>query len=132
MVNIDVERLDAAIRFYEQGLGLRVKRRLFGGTVAELSGAAVPIFLLQKPAGTPIGNGSTELRNYRRHWTAVHLDLVVAAIEPAIERAQHAGARSEGPVQAFQWGRQVLMSDPFGNGFCLIQWLGSGYDVVTS
>jgi predicted enzyme related to lactoylglutathione lyase len=132
MINIDVEHLDAATRFYEQALGLRVKRWLFDGTVAELSGAAVPLFLLRKPAGTLIGKGSTEVRNYRRHWTAVHLDFVVAALEPAIERAIGAGARAEGPVQAFQWGRQALMSDPFGNGFCLIQWLGSGYDAVTS
>lgn len=132
IVNIDVERLDAGIRFYEQALGLREARRLFDDTVAELRGAAVPIFLLEKRAGTAIADGSSERRDYRRHWTAVHLDFVVAAIEPAIDRAVHAGARLEGPVQTFEWGRQALMSDPFGNGFCLIQWLGGGYDAVTS
>jgi predicted enzyme related to lactoylglutathione lyase len=132
IVNIDVEDLESAIQFYEQALGLRLQRRLFDDTVAELSGAAAPVFLLEKAAGSLPGRSVLEVRSYRRHWTPVHLDLVVAALEPAVERAVQAGARAEGPIQSFQWGRQALMSDPFGNGFCLVQWLGNGYDAVAS
>lgn len=132
LVNIDVEHLDAAIRFYEEALGLRLKRRLFDDTVAELSGAAVSVFLLQKPAGSRPGHGIADLRSYQRHWTPVHLDIVVADLDPAVERAVRAGARMEGAIQAFEWGRLALMSDPFGNGFCFVQWLGRGYDAVVS
>jgi predicted enzyme related to lactoylglutathione lyase len=130
IVNIDVEHLESAIRFYQEAVGMRLKRRLFDDTVAELSGAAAPVFLLQKAVGSrpsPIVAGA---RSYRRHWTPVHLDFVVAALEPAVERAVQAGARAEGPIQSFDWGRQALMSDPFGNGFCLVQWRGGGYDAV--
>ncbi|MGH8667489.1 MAG: VOC family protein [Burkholderiales bacterium] len=130
VVNIDVEDLGSAIQFYEKALGLRLKRRLFEGTVAELGGAAAPVFLLQKAAGSLPSRSLAEVRSYRRHWTPVHLDFVVAALAPAVERAVQAGAKSEGPIQSFEWGRQALMSDPFGNGFCLLQWIGRGYDAV--
>jgi predicted enzyme related to lactoylglutathione lyase len=132
IVNIDVEDLESAIQFYEQALGLRLQRRLFGDTVAELSGAVAPVFLLEKAAGSLPSRSVAEVRSYQRHWTPVHLDFVVAALEPAVERAVQAGAKSEGPIQSFQWGRQALMSDPFGNGFCLVQWLDSGYGAVAS
>ena len=130
MVNIDVEHLESAIRFYQEAVGMRLKRRLFDDMVAELSGAAAPVFLLQKAAGSRPSPSVAEARSYRRHWTPVHLDFVVVALEPAVERAVQAGARAEGPIQSFDWGRQALMSDPFGNGFCLVQWRGGGYDAV--
>jgi predicted enzyme related to lactoylglutathione lyase len=57
----------------------------------------------------------------------VHLDFVVSDLEPAIHRAESAGARCEGQVGELSWGRYVVMSDPFGNGFCLLQFEGSGY-----
>lgn len=31
-----------------------------------------------------------------------------------------AGAIQETPIRAFAWGKLVTLSDPFGNGFCLI------------
>ena len=46
LVNIDVDDLEKATRFYCQGLGLRVGRRFDGWT--ELVGAAAPIYLLPK------------------------------------------------------------------------------------
>lgn len=127
LINIDVPDVEAAVRFYTRALGLRLKRRLFEGTVAELDGASAPVFLLEKAAGTPVSRDAVEIRSYRRHWTPMHLDFPVAAIEPAVERAVQAGAKAEGAIQTFRWGRQALMSDPFGNGFCFVQWLGRGY-----
>ena len=130
LVNIDVEDLAAGIRFYVDGLGFRLERRLFEGTVAQLGGAAVPVFLLQKRAGTLPGPGVATVRSYQRHWTAVHLDIAVDAIEAAVERAVRAGARLESAIASYAWGRQALMSDPFGHGFCLLQWSPAGYDAV--
>ena len=132
LVNIDVARLEEAIGFYTGGLGLRLKRRLFQNTVAELEGAACPVLLLEKPAGSPIGPGAAQARTYQRHWTAVHLDFAVPALEPAVERAVRAGARLEADIQSYNWGRQALMGDPFGNGFCLVEWRNGGYAAVVS
>ena len=50
------------------------------------------------------------------------MDFVVADVEAATEKAIAAGAKLEGPVQSFVWGRQACLSDPFGHGFCLLQW----------
>jgi len=132
LVNIDVDDLDAAIRFYSEGLGFRLQRRLFEGTVAELAAAAVRVFLLQKDSGTSPARAVPRGRSYRRHWTPVHLDIVVGEIEAAVERAVRAGARIEGGIATYAWGRQALMSDPFGHGFCLLQWLGDGYAAAAS
>jgi catechol 2,3-dioxygenase-like lactoylglutathione lyase family enzyme len=38
LANIDVPDLETAIEFYHQALGLRLGRRLFEGTVAEMLG----------------------------------------------------------------------------------------------
>jgi predicted enzyme related to lactoylglutathione lyase len=131
LVNIDVPDLDAAIAFYQRATGLRLARRLFEGTVAELTGASVRIFLLQKDAGScPVPHASIS-RDYRRHWTPIHLDLVVPELDVATEKAIAAGATLEGPIHSFAWGRQACLSDPFGHGFCLLQWRAGGYDEVT-
>lgn len=122
--------LEAAIQFYHRATELRLGRRLFEGTVAELTGASVRILLLQKETGSSPVPGASLSRDYQRHWTPVHLDFVVPELEVATDRAIAAGARLEGPVQSFVWGRQACLSDPFGHGFCLLQWQGGGYDGV--
>jgi predicted enzyme related to lactoylglutathione lyase len=130
LVNIDVDDLDAAVEFYRQGIGLHIGRRLFSGTVIEMLGASSPIYLLQKKSGTPASPGTSQLRAYNRHWTPVHLDFIVAQIEIAVRNAVAAGARLEGEVQTFKWGRQATLSDPFGHGLCFLQWAGNGYGEV--
>jgi len=67
-------------------------------------------------------------RDYARHWTPVHLDFIVDRIEPALERALAAGARLQGRLETFDRGHQAVMSDPLGNGVCLVRWLNGGYD----
>lgn len=130
LINIDVPDLAAAIAFYQHATELKLRRILFDGTVAELSGASARIFLLQKDAGSaPVPNASLA-RNYQRHWTPVHLDFAVTDLDAAVAKAVEAGARLEGSVQSFGWGRQACLSDPFGHGFCLVQWQGGGYDAV--
>ena len=128
LVNIDVDDLERATRFYCEGLGLRVGRRFAGWT--ELVGGAAPIYLLPKDEGSAVSPKSPQRRDYRRHWTPVHLDFVVPDMDAAVARAVAAGATRESGVERHAYGRLVLMADPFGNGFCLLQFTGRGYDEI--
>lgn len=51
-------------------------------------------------------------------------------IEAAVQKAVQAGARLEKPIATHEWGRLAPMADPFGHGFCLVQFLGRGYDEI--
>jgi len=128
LVNIDVDDLEKATRFYCDGLGLTVGRRFDGWT--ELIGAAAPIYLLPKDKGTPISPVANEKRDYKRHWTPVHLDFVVHEIRAAVKRACAAGATLEMDVKAHAYGELAMLADPWGNGFCLLQFTGRGYDEI--
>ena len=124
LVNIDVPDLEAAIEFYRDAFGFVLARRL-GLGVAELTGGPAPLYLMEKAAGS-FGAGD-DRRRYTRHWTPVHLDLVVDEIDLALARAVEAGATLESPVGVAAWGKFAVLADPFGHGFCLIQLLGRGY-----
>lgn len=128
LVNIDVDDLEKATSFYCEGLGLKVGR-CFDGWI-ELIGAGAPIYLLPKAEGTPISPVAKEKRNYRRHWTPVHLDFVVQDIRAAVARALAAGATLERDVKTHAYGHLALLADPWGNGFCLLQFVGRGYDEI--
>lgn len=127
LINIDVPDVEQAVSFYERALGLRLARRLFEGSVAEMAGAKAPIYLLQKtPGSMPVASPAAH-RDYRRHWTPVHLDFVVTDLDAAVERVARAGGILEAAVATFVWGRMARFADPFGHGFCLIEWAGGGY-----
>lgn len=131
LVNIDVDSLEKAIHFYANAFGLKVGRR-FGAAGVEMVGSSPPpIFLLVKEEGTQVSIATAQRRSYQRHWTPVHLDFVVEEIEGAIQNAVRVGARLEAPVTTHQWGRLARLADPFGNGFCFVQFLGRGYDEIT-
>jgi predicted enzyme related to lactoylglutathione lyase len=129
LVNLDVNDLDEAVRFYGSALGLKVGRR-FGAFGVEMLGSSAPIYLLLKSPGTLASDTTSQRRSYQRHWTPVHLDFVVDEIEPSVERAVLAGARLEKPIATHKWGKVALMADPFGHGFCFVQFLGRGYDEI--
>ena len=131
LVNVDVDDLDRALRFYTSAFGLSVGRR-FGAVGVELVGRSAPIYLLAKPAGSSPSPSSTQARAYARHWTPVHLDFVVDDIEEATVRALSAGAILEKPVSTHVWGKLAVLADPFGHGVCLVQFLGRGYDEIAS
>ncbi|HEU0200909.1 MAG TPA: VOC family protein [Burkholderiaceae bacterium] len=131
LVNVDVDDLPRAIDFYTRAFGLTIGRR-FGTDGIELLGADAPIYLLQKPAGTPAAATTDETRRYTRHWTPVHLDFVTDDIDAALARALAAGAKAESEIRTASWGRIVLLSDPFGHGVCLLQFLGRGYDEIAT
>jgi predicted enzyme related to lactoylglutathione lyase len=131
LVNLDVDDLPRAIRFYETAFELQVGRR-FGDAGVEMLGSSSPIYLLVKPSHTQASDRTAETRHYERHWTPVHLDFVVADIDAAVRRAVAAGAALERPVTTQRWGRLALLADPFGHGFCFVQFLGRGYDEIAS
>jgi len=129
LLNIDVPDLAAAEAFYAAAFGLEPGRRLGDGAV-ELLGAQVPLYLLRKDAGSTGATGSR--RDYARHWTPLHCDVVVDDLDPALARATAAGAVQEGGIREATWGRIVQLADPFGHGWCLLQFLGRGYDEITT
>ena len=127
LINIDVPDAETGTRFYTEAFGLKVGRR-FGKDFVELLGWKSPVYLLAKPAGT-VGAGG-DLRRYERHWTPFHLDVVVDDVDAAVERAVRAGARLEAPAKDAPYGRIAMLADPFGHGFCLLQFSDRGYDAL--
>lgn len=129
LINLDVDDLDRAVAFYSAAFGLKPARRL-GPGAQEMLGGPAPIWLLQKPAGSPASGTMDEARRYGRHWTPVHLDFVTPDIDTAVRTALAAGATLEEPVSSHAWGRLAPMADPFGHGYCFVQFLGRGYDEI--
>jgi predicted enzyme related to lactoylglutathione lyase len=126
LINIDVPDLDAAIRFYTAALGLTHTRTLDDDT-AELRGAAAVVYLLRKEPGSQAVKAPPLERGYGRHWTPVHFDLVVDDVDAAAVRAIAAGAKQETGHVDWRGSRCVSFSDPFGHGFCFIQFEGETY-----
>ncbi|WP_459615740.1 VOC family protein [Bordetella sp. 2513F-2] len=131
LVNIDVDDLGIAERFYTAAFGLRPGRR-FGTAGLELLGACAPLYLLHKPAGTQAAPTTPQRRDYARHWTPVHLDFVVPDADAAVQRAVRAGAKLEDPPCSHDWGRIAHLSDPFGHGLCILQFTERGYDAIAT
>jgi predicted enzyme related to lactoylglutathione lyase len=131
LINIDVDDLERATAFYAALLDVKIGRR-FGDGAVELVGGMVPIYLLLKEAGTAANSATGERRRYARHWTPVHLDFVVLDVDKVVAIALQAGATLDDPPTTHDWGRIAHLADPFGNGFCLIQFLGRGYDEIAT
>ena len=127
LLNIDVPDVETAVRFYTEAFGLKVGRR-FGADFVELLGWPAPVYLLTKKSGT-VGAGG-DLRRYERHWTPVHPDIVVDDVDAAVARAMKAGAKLEAPAKDAPYGRIAMLADPFGHGFCLLQFSEKGYDAL--
>ena len=131
LVNLDVDDLERAVDFYGSVFDLRVGRRL-GTFAVEMLGGPTPIYLLLKDAGSAATPEGIQQRSYGRHWTPIHLDFVVEDIEAVTARAVAHGAHLEQPITTQAGHKLALMADPFGHGFCLLQFTGQGYDELTS
>lgn len=129
LVNIDVPDIAAGEAFYTAALRLTVSRR-FGADFVELVGAPAPIYLLRKDAGSVIGPDGGGTRDYARHWSPIHPDFVVDDLDAAMARATAAGATVEAPACEAPYGKIAMLADPFGHGFCLIQFNEWGYDAI--
>ena len=130
VINIDVPSLKAGIQFYTTAFECDLRRMLFDGAVAELILGDRPIYLIEQHEGTRPYPGAAKVRSYARHWTPVHLDVVVDDLHPALERAVQAGAFRTGEVSTDDWGRLAPLADPFGHGICLVEFSERGYDAV--
>jgi predicted enzyme related to lactoylglutathione lyase len=119
-ISIDVPNLAEGIAFYCGAFGFSKKSEPVPG-VAVLHGLNVELCLLQKAAGSKPAPTTTDQRKFERHWTPVHLDLHVDDLHAALERVEALGAKREQLFEHDGHGSAAFCSDPFGNGFCLLQ-----------
>lgn len=120
LIDIDVPDLAQGVDFYQAAFGLRLARVL-DHDVAELVGGSSVIYLLQKDVDSSCARSTRERRRYSRHWTPVHLDFVVENISEATQQVIDAGAIRESECVEWRGSKCITFSDPFGNGFCLIE-----------
>lgn len=126
IINIDVPELAPAIEFYCKAFELKLSR-ILDPDVAELIGSEAILYLLKKEIGSACSMGSLQHRSYARHWTPVHIDLVVTDIDQSLKRVLSAGSIQEGECVNWRGSKSITFSDPFGHGFCLIEFEESSY-----
>jgi predicted enzyme related to lactoylglutathione lyase len=117
-VSIDVSNLKQAERFYMEALGCK-KLRDQGSDMAVLSTENCDIYLQEKEAGTKPLMSSEVVRDYKRHWTPVHLDFLTENVDGIVKKILQLGGLHEGGDSG-DWGSIAYCADPFGNGFCVI------------
>jgi predicted enzyme related to lactoylglutathione lyase len=61
----------------------------------------------------------------------VHLDFVVPDIATMVSRLTTLGGSLDRAIKERECGLIANMADPFGNGFDLIEFSGSGHDGVS-
>jgi predicted enzyme related to lactoylglutathione lyase len=111
---IDVDNVDRAVEFYGRGLGLTVVEH--HPDWAQVKLCEQTFWIMKAPAGA---QGQIS-RDYRRHWTPVHLDFNVDDIDEAVKRAVDAGGKLEGEIQRGPKGALANLVDPSGNGVDLV------------
>lgn len=126
IVNIDVPDLEPAVEFYRSAFGLKLSR-ILDDDVAELVGASSRIYLLKNRAGSTPTKSAETTRTYARHWTPVHMDFVVDKLPSATQRVIEAGAIRESDTVEWRESKCITFSDPFGHGFCLIEFAREAY-----
>lgn len=126
IINIDVPLLEPAIAFYCNAFDLKLER-LLDDDVAELTGASTRVYLLQQAEDSIPSEFTSDVRHYQRHWTPIHIDIVVDDLVSAAERVIKAGAKMESECIEWRGSRCISFADPFGHGFCLIQFEQGSY-----
>jgi catechol 2,3-dioxygenase-like lactoylglutathione lyase family enzyme len=119
-ITIDVDDVDRAVAFYARGLGLTLVEQR--ADWARLALGDQTFWITALPAG-PAG---AVHRDYRRHWTPIHLDFIVEDIDAAVTRALAAGGRLDREIRrdvAEPLGRHDVanLCDPAGNGVDLVR-----------
>lgn len=118
-ISIDVSNLDKAEAFYTEALGCK-KLRYVEPNMLVVAAGSVEIYIQEKKEGSKPVPSKKITRNYKRHWTPVHLDFYFNDIEKIIPKILELGGNHEGGLTE-DWGSIAFCSDPFGNGFCLIE-----------
>jgi len=116
--SIDVSDLKKGEIFYVQALGCK-KVREQGSNMVVLPVENMEIYLLEKKAGTNPIKSSNIVRDYKRHWTPIHLDFICDDVEKMVSQIIKLGGSHEGG-ESGDWGSIAYCADPFGNGFCII------------
>ncbi len=113
---IDVDDVDRAVDFYGRGLGLEIPQHEKEWAKAVLD---EQVFWTMKIAPGPDGAIS---RDYRRHWTPVHLDFHVDDLDAVVQRLLAAGGKLDREIQRKPDGSALAnLSDPSGNGIDVVQ-----------
>lgn len=116
---IDVSDMEKAINFYTKALACDLKEK--GDEYSELFFDGVKIYLIEKAQGSnPLIRGKAT-RNYERHWTPIHLDFHVSNLSQAVASIVELGGIKE-DEKSGDWGSAAFCADPFGNGFCIMQY----------
>lgn len=118
--SIDVSDLAAGLRFYGAVFGFAEIARPFP-TMAVCDAGNATLCLHEKPEGSAPAPGSADRRRYARHWTPVHLDLHVPALDPVLARIRAQGGTVEREFRGVGPKDVAFCSDPFGHGFCVIE-----------
>jgi predicted enzyme related to lactoylglutathione lyase len=119
-VSIDVPDMAKGLHFYADAFGFSKISEPYPG-VAVLRAGNMTITLLEKREQTKPSPNARDVRHYDRHWTPVHLDIHVEDLNVALDRATKAGAIREQFFENAEHGSAAFCSDPFGNGFCLLE-----------
>lgn len=93
-VSIDVPSLSKAETFYVEALGCK-KVRDQDPDMVVLATENCEIYLQEKDAGTKPVASSDVVREYRRHWTPVHLDFLTENVNEVVERVLRFGGRTK-------------------------------------
>ncbi len=117
-VSIDVSDLKKAESFYIEALGCQ-KVRDQGSGMSVISTENCDIYLQEKAPGSEPIPSNDAVRDYKRHWTPVHLDFLTKDVDVIVEKVIEMGGSHEGG-ESGDWGAIAYCADPFGNGFCLI------------
>jgi catechol 2,3-dioxygenase-like lactoylglutathione lyase family enzyme len=112
---IDVADVPRAVDFYSRGLGMELVEQK--PEWAKMAHSGITFWVMKIPAGSAVAVGSSQTRDYGRHWTPVHLDIPVPDLDAAVKRAVEAGGRLENMTP----GKLATIADPSGNGFDLVR-----------
>ena len=63
-----------------------------------MDAGGLELWLLLKAEGSVAVRDTDISRSYRRHWTPIHLDVLVDDLSEALDRAVTAGAIQEGDI----------------------------------
>ncbi|WNZ57612.1 VOC family protein [Microbulbifer sp. MKSA007] len=116
-ISIDVSNIKQAEDFYIKALGCKKLRDQAGMSVISVENC--DIYLQEKEARSAAAPTETAERNYSRHWTPVHIDFLTENVDEIVKRIVKLGGKHEGGERG-DWGTIAYCSDPFGNGFCVI------------
>jgi len=120
-VTIEVPTLQSGIDFYCSVFNFRERSRPVEG-YAILKSGDTEIGIMEKKEGTVPAKGSADLRRYDRHWTPVHIDFYVDDFDAALRKIIDMGGKCEDMFHASDKHPAIAFcSDPFGNGFCILQ-----------